>query len=261
MPPGLSGTLYTLEEHFLYVGPLLRSEPHAHHAGQIMWVPDGIALRTREEPPRQVTFAVIRPDEVHEHGDAARAAVLWIDGEDPRWRAVAPLPVAQAQDGQAGAASSSLTEDGAPVDRLSPDAAEELARRLSHALGPNSTPRPSAPRHPAVRRMCALLDAGATTPSHEICLTSLARRSGLSERRLREVFLRETGLTPRAYLRWRRLRRAVERIRQGASLTAAAVDAGFADGAHFSRVFHAQFGMAPQRAFASLHFGGAPARV
>jgi transcriptional regulator GlxA family with amidase domain len=35
----------------------------------------------------------------------------------------------------------------------------------------------------------------------------------------------------------------------------AAVEAGFADGAHFSRVFHAQFGMSPHSAFGSMHFG------
>lgn len=256
MAAGLSGTLYTLADHFLYVGPLLRSEPHAHHAGQIMWVPGGIRLRAGDAPPRQTTFAVIRPDEVHEHGDAARAAVLWLDGDDVRWRTHDP------QHANAAAPPPLLADDAPLADRLSPTAAEALARRLSCALATSDAARPrAAARHPAVRRMCALLDAGATTPSHALCLTQLARRSGLSERRLREVFLHDTGLTPRAYLRWRRLRRAVERIRQGASLTMAAVDAGFADGAHFSRVFHAQFGMAPQRAFGSLHFGGALASV
>jgi AraC-like DNA-binding protein len=103
--------------------------------------------------------------------------------------------------------------------------------------------------------MCALLEEGSTTPSHELKLAELARRSGLSERQLREVFVRDTGLSPRAYLRWRRLRRAVSSIREGASLTQAAVQAGFADGAHFSRVFRSQFGMSPTRAFVSMRFG------
>jgi AraC-like DNA-binding protein len=103
--------------------------------------------------------------------------------------------------------------------------------------------------------MCALLEEGSATPSHELKLAELARRSGLSERQLREVFVRDTGLSPRAYLRWRRLRRAVTSIREGASLTQAAVQAGFADGAHFSRVFRSQFGMSPTRAFVSMRFG------
>jgi AraC-like DNA-binding protein len=245
MPKSLSGTLFTLEDHFMYVGPLLRSAPHAHHAGQIMWVPDGIALQRGDETPSRATFAVIRPDQVHAHEDASFAAVLWLDGDDVRWTRHEPLAVSL---------PTTLPELAPRGSALSPSASQSLAQRLLRTFAPGEPCR-GVERHPAVRRMCALLDAGSTTPSHELSLTQLARRAGLSERQLRAVFARDTGLTPRAYLRWRRLRRAVASIREGASLTMAAVEAGFADGAHFSRVFHAQFGMSPHSAFASLHFG------
>lgn len=260
MAESLSGTLYGLEDHFLYVGPLLRSELHAHHAGQIMWVPAGISLQTDQASPRSVTFSVIAPDQPHEHGAAPLAAVLWLDGDDARWRprldessrASSTPAIAEI-----GSIDGQIAQIGSIDGALSLPAAQALADRLLRAFAPDVAPSPGAERHPAVLRMCALLDAGSTTPSHELSLTQLARRSGLSERQLREVFVRDTGLTPRAYLRWRRIRRAVASIREGASLTMAAMDAGFADGPHFSRVFHAQFGMSPHRAFASMRFGGA----
>jgi len=229
------------------VGPLVRSALHAHHAEQIMWVPDGVWLQRDHETPRRATFAVIRPRQIHAHGDASFAAVVWLDGDDARWGLGAPLETTL---------PSTLAEVGPLDDGLSPAASQALARRLLRMFAPSGEPRRSARRHPAVQRMCALLEAGATTPSHELSLAQLARRAGLSARQLREVFVRDTGLTPRAYLRWRRLRRAVASIREGASLTMAAMDAGFADGPHFSRVFHAQFGMSPNRAFASLRFEG-----
>jgi AraC-like DNA-binding protein len=64
------------------------------------------------------------------------------------------------------------------------------------------------------------------------------------------------GINTRSYLRWRRLRRAVASIERGASLTQAAMDGGFADGAHFSRVFQAQFGMAPSQALSAIRCAG-----
>jgi AraC-like DNA-binding protein len=198
--------------------------------------------------PERATFAAIAPRQLHAHEAASFAAVLWLDGDDARWRLGEPIETTD---------PSALSELARLDAGLSPSTAQALARRLLSVFAPEIERRHGARRHPAVQRMCALLDAGATTPSHELSLTQLARRSGLSERQLREVFVRETGLTPRAYLRWRRLRRAVASIREGASLTRAAMQAGFADGPHFSRVFHSQFGMSPQRAFASLHFGGA----
>jgi len=102
--------------------------------------------------------------------------------------------------------------------------------------------------------MCALLES--TASEREISMTELARQSGLSMRQLRHRFTEELGINPSAYLRWRRLRRAMASIERGATLTQAALEGGFADGAHFSRVFQAHFGMAPSRAVSSVRFVG-----
>ncbi|MER8439094.1 AraC family ligand binding domain-containing protein [Mesorhizobium sp. M1312] len=58
-------------------------------------------------------------------------------------------------------------------------------------------------------------------------------------------FKKAIGLTPAAYVRDRRLRRACTLIEQGLGLADAAIAAGFADQSHLSRTFRATRGMTP----------------
>ncbi|CAH2402846.1 HTH araC/xylS-type domain-containing protein [Mesorhizobium ventifaucium] len=58
-------------------------------------------------------------------------------------------------------------------------------------------------------------------------------------------FKKAIGLTPAAYIRDRRLRRASTLIEQGLGLAEAAIAAGFADQSHLSRAFRAVHGMTP----------------
>ena len=53
------------------------------------------------------------------------------------------------------------------------------------------------------------------------------------------------GLPLRRWILWRRLRAALEHALAGKSMTQAAFDAGFADGAHFTRTCQQMFGLAP----------------
>jgi AraC-like DNA-binding protein len=55
---------------------------------------------------------------------------------------------------------------------------------------------------------------------------------------------------------WLRLRRAVEQVQAGATLTQAAALAGFSDSAHLTRVFRTNFGLPPS---AVLQAGAVPA--
>ena len=63
--------------------------------------------------------------------------------------------------------------------------------------------------------------------------------------RFSALFTQQVGMPLRKYLLWRRLLFGIRRLGNGASVTSAAVEAGFADGAHFSRVFRATFGCKP----------------
>jgi AraC family transcriptional regulator len=243
----LTGVLYTYQTHVLYVGALIASRRHQHHAGQVMWAPGGLVVAGEDGSERPATLHVVPPDTPHAHGAAAAAAVLWVDRDDLRWD--------RSSTGSREVAHGLTAALGARLGaRLATDEARDVARALLDVVASDAGAPGHAPQHPAVTRMCALLDT--TASEREIPMTQLARQAGLSLRQLRHLFTRELGINPSAYLRWRRLRRAFASIERGATLTEAAMEAGFADGAHFSRVFQAQFGMAPSQALSSAEFGG-----
>jgi AraC-like DNA-binding protein len=247
MTAKLTGAAYTYQTHLLYVGPLIASARHKHHAGQVMWVPDGLTIADEHRVERRVSTYLVPPDRFHSHSAAAAAAVLWVDRDDLQWQRVLAEPRDFSQQLPAALAAK-LRPPIAIGD------ARALARELLEIVAPARGGRALAARHPAVERMCALLDDNA--PEHDVSMTQLARQSGLSMRQLRHRFTEELGINPRAYLRWRRLRRALSSIKRGATLTEAAVEGGFADGAHFSRVYLATFGMAPSSALSQVQFCG-----
>jgi AraC-like DNA-binding protein len=243
MASRLTGAMYTYQTHVLYVGALLPSARHSHHAGQVIWAPGGLFIEDEARQQRRVTTHVVPPHRHHGHGASDAVAILWVDRDDLRWdRALEPPP------------DVSRDFPSSACEQLAPEEARDIARMLLDWVAPAQGSPAYAPRHPAVVRMCALLDSAA--PEREIGVTALAAQSGLSVRQLRHCFTEELGLNPQAYLRWRRLRRAFLAIERGATLTEAAVEGGFADGAHFSRVFQAQFGMAPSLALSSVRFAG-----
>jgi AraC-like DNA-binding protein len=235
--------MFTYGTHFLYVGALHASARHSHHAGQVIWAPEGLLGEGAECQKWHVTTHVVRPHEHHAHGTSPAVAVLWVDRDDLDWNRALQNPRMISREFPA--------RDG----RLpSLDEAAAVAKMLLGWVAPGDGSQAFAARHPAVVRMCALLDTASS--DRNIGVTDLAAQSGLSVRQLRHRFTEEIGLNPRAYLRWRRLRRAMAAIERGATLTEAAVEAGFADGAHFSRVFVAQFGIAPSQVLSSMHFAG-----
>ena len=83
----------------------------------------------------------------------------------------------------------------------------------------------------------------------ELPLTStvaeLADEVGLSADRLSHLFSEKLGLSIKSYILWARMRRAVELIAQGESLSAVAYDVGFADSAHLTRTIKQFFGLTP----------------
>jgi AraC-like DNA-binding protein len=78
-----------------------------------------------------------------------------------------------------------------------------------------------------------------------VSLADAASAAALSPGRFRHLFVQETGTPFRAYLLWLRLNVAIEAAMAGASWTAAAHEAGFADSAHFTRTFKRMFGINP----------------
>lgn len=83
------------------------------------------------------------------------------------------------------------------------------------------------------------------TPAEPVTLGDLARSSGLSRFQVLRGFVRETGLTPHAYLLQRRIDLARRLIAGGRGLADVAAASGFADQSHMTRTFRRTFGIAP----------------
>jgi AraC-like DNA-binding protein len=79
----------------------------------------------------------------------------------------------------------------------------------------------------------------------DFSLKALAGISGLSQSRFMHVFTESMGTPLRPYVLWLRLQRACCDLMAGASITAAAHNAGFSDAAHLTRTFRRMLGMTP----------------
>lgn len=94
---------------------------------------------------------------------------------------------------------------------------------------------------PRVNQVLQSLDLAVQLPPVE----ELADRVGLSVSRLQHLVRRDTGLSLQRWVLWRRVLSAMALVAQGHSMTRAAADSGFADGAHFTRSFTKFFAFPP----------------
>jgi AraC-like DNA-binding protein len=237
-PERLPGTMFVSGATVLYVGPLVAAKRHAHHATQIVIAPHGLAIEDGAGGRMRARTAIIPPRMPHGHGACDHAALLYLDGDDAASRALAR---------DAAPRCATWRRDALAVrvpDAPTPALARALIAAIRDAIAPA---RPPAPRHPATRRMCAYLEA-----SDDVDLARLSRAAGLSPRQMRHAFARDIGLSMRAYVRWKRLRRAIVAVEAGASLSTAATASGFADSAHLTRVFRALFGMTPTQGLSAV---------
>jgi AraC-like DNA-binding protein len=104
---------------------------------------------------------------------------------------------------------------------------------------------PSQVLHPAVRRAVRYLREHL---QGDVSLGTVAAHSGVSSSRLAHLFPSQLGIPLRPYVLWLRLQHATATLSEGRTLTDAAYRAGFADGAHLTRVFRRMFGIRPSDA-------------
>jgi AraC-like DNA-binding protein len=221
-------------------GGVGQTDFHAHHAIQVTLALEGdFELRTAAEMLTGPAVAVAS-NASHIFRARGLAAFLFIEPQSSAGRALAgPL--------FSGNALSAL---GSPAlrprfgalaacfRRDSPEA--ELIRHgeeiLAALTGPAEAPT-------ADRRVQAMLDYAAGNLAGALSLPEAASAACLSPSRARHLFVAQTGLPFQTFVLWLRIRRAVELYANGASLTQAAHEAGFADSAHFSRTFRRHFGL------------------
>lgn len=109
--------------------------------------------------------------------------------------------------------------------------------------------RIDAPTVPSAlaERIQPALDALRAAPAAGVALGALARIAGMSRYQVIRAFRTVTGMTPHAWQLNLRVNLARERMRHGDSLSDVAQRLGFADQAHFQRVFKAHTGVTPGR--------------
>ncbi|HZT63343.1 MAG TPA: AraC family transcriptional regulator [Burkholderiales bacterium] len=219
-------------------GPGFISASHRHHCVQLVMALQG-ALRVRRGPADEWAScgaALVRPDAFHEV-DASAGPVLigFVDAESElgaalrermrrdivplgarqvaRWRAALKPPLSEAQ-----------------VERW-------VQSQLLHR-------RRTVRIHPGVKRVLRYLRESLPV-AEDFSLGKLAEVSGLSRSRLMHVFTESVGVPIRPYVLWLRLQRAACDLMAGASVTAAAQNAGFSDAAHLTRTFRRMLGTTP----------------
>ncbi|WP_157782188.1 helix-turn-helix domain-containing protein [Piscinibacter gummiphilus] len=140
-----------------------------------------------------------------------------------------------------------------------------------HAGGMRGDPSVRLYRRITNLALTMLPPAAPLTPCVEFAKTTLARDASLSVTalstlcdvsppRLSKLFAQELGLSLRQYVQWLKIKNALGMMGSGLTLTEIAVGAGFADSAHFSKVWTQTYGASPAYFFSNAEVAVFPSR-
>jgi AraC-like DNA-binding protein len=136
---------------------------------------------------------------------------------------------------------------GAPEAALNDAAVALMCEAVS------SVPPPRMQRGERTYMVCAIRERVNQSLTKPVSLISLAQQFYLSPFAVSRAFHRETGISLRRYTQRLRLRKALMlMVENNSTLGEIAATLGFYDEPHFSKAFHAEFGMPPVRAFTHL---------
>lgn len=244
-----SGRIHFWQSGSLWIGSGRgRSDWHEHHAHQIALALEGEFWFRADKAGGWTRFeAAIVPSHCpHEFElDGATMAHLFVEPESVEGRALS------LQYGRPGISALPPVAARAAADRLlaalrghaDAEAMKRVARDALRSLaGTDPTPARADPPDARLERALAYIQAHVRAP---VSLADAAAAAALSPSRFRHLFVQQTGTSFRAYLLWLRINVAIEAAMAGASWTAAAHEAGFADSAHLSRTHKRMFGIEP----------------
>jgi transcriptional regulator, AraC family len=203
------GELWLGADFCLVAGTTGHARAHAHYAHQLLMARDGEVKAIIDDQPRQAALLVIASNQRHAILDSDQQAVTLF--AEPLAFELADLQ--------------RLCQSTGPDLQPLAEGLRELPRRQ---LDPRL--------EKALQRIRAL-DDGAL-PARK-----LAEEASLSLSQLERLFSGTLGLSVRRLVLWQRLRQALRLAMAGDSLTTAAIAAGFADSAHFSRSVRSHFGI------------------
>lgn len=243
MQPTASGRIRCWQGGSLWIGAAGGDASiHDHHALQISLAFSGrIRFRTRREDWREFSAALVPPHLAHAfEGAAPFTAQIFLEPETVEGRlllarfgreAITELPAAEVARHARG-----LKE--LDVKRTTPAALESAARQFIAGLAGGRRP-------PVIDARVERIIRGLRNRDRPMSLEEAASAVALSPGRFRHLFVAQTGQSFRSYQLWSRLQRAIELLGGGASATAAAHGAGFADAPHLTRTFRQMMGIAP----------------
>ena len=223
-----------------------RIERHSHSWAQLIYAASGTMRVSTDEaawlvPPTRAIWVPPRvPHEIHMRGQTAMRT-LYIAPEaaaalPAHCRALEVSPLLREL--VLHIVGKMLRTDVAQDARLCGVLLDLLARSETTPLG---LPLPKDPR---ARRLAErlLADPAAAAP-----LAGLAREAAASVRTLQRLFAAQTGLTIEAWRTRARLQHGLVQLTAGASVTAAALEAGYASPSAFIAAFRSAFGVTPAR--------------
>jgi AraC-like DNA-binding protein len=219
---------------------------HAHYAIQIAFGAEpGIRFRGGEHEAWTEYAGAIIPSRQPHAMDASRVQPSCVLFVEPETRSGRALTERWLRDGIADIPPDLLAGVAPAVfaaweEARGETAIEAAARDVIRAL--TGGVEPSVVADERILRAVAHIRAHLHAP---LTLEEVADVACLSPSRFRHLFVEQTGMALRPYILWRRFLRVWELLTDGASLSAAAHAAGFADAAHLSRTSRAVFGLAP----------------
>jgi AraC-like DNA-binding protein len=230
----------------IFVGTAGEIPSHAHQAIQICLLFEGrIRLRASDKDPwTNYDIGIVPSRRAHAmHGaDVHYGATFFIEPETREGRV---LTERYLRDGIADVDRAPVRDTlrelrAAALERRGARAVVERARAVVQALTQHA--EPSMTSDERILRAVKYVNEHLHEP---VTLAQVARVAFLSPSRFRHLFAAQTGMGLRQYILWRRFVSVWQHRMSGASLSAAAHAAGFADSAHLTRTSRRMFGIAP----------------
>jgi AraC family transcriptional regulator len=216
--------------------------PHTHHAIQLAVSANSVfRLRTTDGDWEDYPAGAILPDVEHSLDSDGLGCLLLIDPEsrEGRWlQASLKAPISAMLPDRVEAARSAV----AKFWHEPPDAdgtaqfVAYIVRQFGVGMMPNRV---------LDERVANVIEWIQQMDTRVVSLDDVAKKVFLSPSRFAHLFSDEVGIPFRRYLLWRRLTRAMVLVSRGATLSRAALAAGFSDSAHFTRTFYQMFGIPP----------------